>query len=282
MSEEIQFVRLVGNERRVGSTLAGVSRHWQDEQECFLFVCPHDDDVVIGAGLLIQLALKENVPVHILLATDGSMGYCSMEQKDTISEIRRKETFECYESLGVLKENIVWLGFPDCQLHSYQGRREARPGDKAIIENFTGLQNAFTYYLRKIRPTQCFVPTSADLHPDHKIVHEELLISLYHSIGEIWPELGKPLARAPYLHEMAIYCGFPESPQLRISTPQSYFEKKIQAIRCFRSQKQIEASVELVKKAGAQEYIRELQFRLYDPNEYTDRFKEKDTIDFIH
>ncbi|NLE28471.1 MAG: hypothetical protein GX629_02230, partial [Phycisphaerae bacterium] len=76
MKEEFEFIRLVGNERRVGPTLASVSRHWQGEKECFAFFSPHDDDVVLGGGLMMQLAKRENVPVHIVIVTDGSMGYC--------------------------------------------------------------------------------------------------------------------------------------------------------------------------------------------------------------
>jgi LmbE family N-acetylglucosaminyl deacetylase len=89
MKEEIEFVRLVGNERRVGPTLSSVSRHWQGENECFVFVSPHDDDVALGGALLIQLMKHENVPVHILIVTDGSMGYCNEEERNTIVEIRR-------------------------------------------------------------------------------------------------------------------------------------------------------------------------------------------------
>ncbi|MHC4496082.1 MAG: PIG-L family deacetylase, partial [Planctomycetota bacterium] len=120
MQEEFEFVRLVGNERRAGSKLADVSRHWQDAEERFLMISPHDDDAVLGAGLLIQLAKRENVPVHIMIVTDGSMGYCSIGEKDSIAQIRRNETFECYQSLGVPKENIVWLGFADCQLSNHR------------------------------------------------------------------------------------------------------------------------------------------------------------------
>jgi len=125
MNNDIEFVRLIGTERRVGPTLESVSRHWQGEKERFLFVSPHDDDAVLGGGLLMQLALREKVPVHILIVTDGSMGYCSFEEMTTISYIRRKEAFECYQSLGIPKENIVWTGFGDCQLSWYRGRRNA-------------------------------------------------------------------------------------------------------------------------------------------------------------
>ena len=54
MKKGFEFVRLVGNERRVADTLAGVSRHWQDDKERFLFISPHDEDVVLGGGLLIR------------------------------------------------------------------------------------------------------------------------------------------------------------------------------------------------------------------------------------
>jgi len=107
MQEEFEFVRLVGNERRIGSQLASVSRHWQGDEERFLMISPHDDDAVLGAGLLIQVAKRENVPVHILIVTDGSMGYCSLEEKETIADIRRNESYRCYQSLGVPRQNIV-------------------------------------------------------------------------------------------------------------------------------------------------------------------------------
>jgi LmbE family N-acetylglucosaminyl deacetylase len=203
-----------------------------------------------------------------------------MEEKDTISEIRRNETFECYQSLGIPPENIIWLGFPDCQLRMYQGRRPAKPGDKAVIEGFIGLQNAFTYWLRKINPTQCFVPTSTDLHPDHRIVHEELLISLYHATGNIWPELGTPIAKTPYIHEMGVYCDFPAPPQLQIKTPVSYLDKKVNGIAAFKSQRQITAVMEIIKNAGPVEYLRALDFKLYSPRQYSILFEEKASVNF--
>jgi LmbE family N-acetylglucosaminyl deacetylase len=273
MSEDFTIVRLVGNERRVASTLSGVSKHWQGEKESFLFISPHDDDVVIGSGLLIQLARKENVPVHILIVTDGSMGYCSADEKDHIAEIRRKETFECYKSLGVPAENIIWLGYPDCRLNYFRGRRPAQKGDITAIEGFVGMQNSFTHHLRKIKPTQCFLPTSNDLHPDHKFVHEELLISLYHAAGTIWPELGEPIEKIPAVHEIACYCNFPTPPHLQINTSQTLLQKKLDAIGAFRSQRQIEAEIEIIREAGPIEYIRDFGFHLYNPEVYREMFK---------
>jgi len=279
--EEFEFVRLVGNERRVGPTLATVSRHWQGDKECFLMISPHDDDAVLGAGLLIQLSNRENVPVHILIVTDGSMGYCSAKEKDTIAEIRRNESFECYQSLGVPKENIIWLGFPDCRLSNYRGRSPALPNDPVAINGFVGLQNSFTYYLRKINPTQCFLPTNNDLHPDHRIIHEEFLISLFHAAGNIWPELGKPLDKVPYVHTYAVYCDFAVPPTLRMRTPLVYLENKLKAIAAFRSQRQISSLIENVRHCGPEEYIRAIDFKLYHPASYRNMFEEKKTLGMI-
>ena len=278
MQQKFEFVRLVGNERRVGSTLAAVSRHWQGKRERFLIVSPHDDDAALGAGLLIQLSKRENVPVHILIVTDGSMGYCSAKEKDAISEIRRNESLECYRSLGVPMKNIIWLGFPDCRINQFRGRSPAETNRHLAINGFTGLQNSFTYHLRKIKPTQSFLPTSNDLHPDPRIIYEEFLISLFHAAGNIWPELGKPLSKVPYVHTFAVYCDFAEPPTLRMRAPMSYLENKLKAIAAFRSQKQISSLIENVRHCGPEEYIRAIDFKLYHPSDYRNQFEEKKAI----
>ncbi len=276
--DKCQFVRLVGNERRVGPRLADVSRHWQGEKERFLFVSPHDDDAVLGAGLMIQLAKREKVPVHILVATDGSMGYCSPEEKATIAEIRRKETFACYQALHVPKKNIVWTGFPDCRLNSYRGRTPTDSETAPAVAGHIGLQNSLTYWLRQIRPTQCFVPTCNDLHPDHQIVYDEFMISLFHASGDIWPELGEPLEKVPYVSTYAVYCDFVAPPTLQMRTPASYMETKLKAIGAFRSQKQIASLIENARHFGPEEYIRAINFKLYRPTDYRNLFEEREAF----
>ena len=230
--------------------------------------------------MFIQLAVRENIPVHVWVVTDGSMGYCSNEEKGNIAQIRKLEAIDSYTSLGVPREHIIFLNFPDCQLENYKGRHPSA-NDSHSIEGFTGLQNAFTYYLRKIRPTQCFVPTISDLHPDHKVTNEELQISLFHAGGNIWPELGPALEKIPYIHEMAVYCDFPLPPTLRVCTPMEYLEKKLNALAAFKSQKQIDTLIEIVRKSGPQEYIRSIDFNLYQPQAYYDTFEKKHRMPFI-
>ncbi len=280
-TEDFEFVRLVGNERRVGPRLADVSRHWQGDNERFLFVSPHDDDAVLGCGLLIQLAKREKVPVYLLIVTDGSMGYCSPEEKDTITQIRHDESLECYHTLGVPKKNVMWLGYPDCRLNSFRGRTPTDSTDPPAVAGFVGMQNSFTHCLREIRPTQCFVPTCNDLHPDHRFVYDEFMISLFHAGGGIWPELGEPLPRVPYVNTYAVYCDFVAPPTLRMRTPTSYLDTKLQAISAFRSQRQISSLIENMRHCGPEEYIRAIDFKLYHPADYRSLFEQRPSYRFM-
>jgi LmbE family N-acetylglucosaminyl deacetylase len=117
-----------------------------------------------------------------------------------------------------------------------------------------------------------FVPTSADLHPDHQITHNELMICLFHAAGTIWPELGEPLADVPKVYELAIYCDFPQAPQYEIRGDPAAFERKLQSIAAYRSQTQIARLVETIRAAGPVEYVRALNFRFYSPTNYKGLF----------
>ncbi|AQQ70830.1 bacillithiol biosynthesis deacetylase BshB1 [Limihaloglobus sulfuriphilus] len=246
--------------------------NWKS-QERFLFVSPHDDDAVLGGGLMMQAALDAGAEVNLLIVTDGSMGYCSLEEKDTIARIRKAESFESYKKIGLPAENIAWMGIPDCRVNLYRGKIPADESEPGFMSGFTGLQNAFTYYLRKIRPTRIFVPTSADLHPDHKFVHEELLISIFHASESIWPELGSPYPAVDKVYEMGVYCDFPEMPDIQLKADESSLKTKMAAIREFKSQKQISSLIEIVEKNGPFEFFRRVEYELYQPIKYVNFFE---------
>ena len=247
---------------------------WKGDQEVWMFVSPHDDDIVTGAGLTFQVALAEGVEVHAVVTTDGRMGYCRFPQRRTIAQVRQLEAEQSFQILGLPLERLHFLHFPDCNLNPYRGRHFATIGDATEVEGASGLQNAFPHILRQIRPTRVFLPTSTDLHPDHRIVHEEMLISLFHAQGSIWPELGRPIDDVPAVYEYATYCDFPAPPQLRIAAPQSMLQTKLDAIRAYQSQEQIDLLIEVQRNAGPVEYIREVQFNIYSPKQYEGLFLE--------
>lgn len=275
MQENFLFHRLDQGQRTSETSLASLLDDWGGDSERWLFVSPHDDDVVIGAGLAIQAAVAEDIEVQVTIVTDGSMGYCSEEQRDSISSIRSEETSASMKTLGLKQEHLHFLGFPDCNLGRAAGRRRAEGGAVPYASHgFEGTQNSFTALIRGIRPSRVFLPTPTDLHPDHRVVHSEMLISLFHAQGEIWPELGKPVEEIPGVYEYATYSDYPEPPQIKIESSGEVFERKLEAIAAYVSQRQIAAVVEGIRQSGPVEYIRQVNFQFYRPSHYENLFKE--------
>jgi LmbE family N-acetylglucosaminyl deacetylase len=245
---------------------------WQADREVWMFLAAHDDDIITGAGMAFQAALAEEIEVHAVITTDGRMGYCVPQQRVTISRVRQAECVKSFEILGLPEERIHFLSFPDCALSAHQGRQLRTEGHPTEIAGASGMQNAYSYILRKIRPTRVILPTIADLHPDHRITNSEMQISLFHAQGQIWPELGEPIEEVPKVYEYATYCDFPEPPQIRIEVPEEMLARKLEGIRAYASQMQIDVLVDAHRRGGAAEYLREVEFTFYNPQQYEQLF----------
>lgn len=267
-----QYARSSRSGVRRYQTLEGITGSEGVANETWLFAAPHDDDVAIGGGLWLKAACEAGVNVHLLAATDGRMGYCSLDEKKTIAQVRQAELIESSQRLGLTNVGkIHMLGFPDCNLSRYLGRRPAEQGEPAYA-GYTGLQNAFVQKLREIRPHRLFLPSPTDYHPDHQFVYNEMQICLFHAAGAIWPELGEP-TRVPAVYEMAIYCDFPQPPNLQLKCDAQQFQAKLDAIASYKSQRQIDLLVQKVKDAGAVEYLREVNFKFYSATAYLHLFE---------
>ena len=247
--------------------------NWQKEKECWLFLAAHDDDIVCGAGLTLLAGLEEGVEVHAVISANGNMGYCREESRHTIAQIRRQEAEKSFDILGVKKENFHFLDFDDCSFYLNAGRRFADENTKSpVIAGATGLQNSYVWALRKIRPTRIFLPTPTDIHPDHQLTTKEMMISIFHAQGNIWPELGEQIEEIPLLYEYSTYSDFATLPTMRIRTNQELLERKLEAIRAYASQEQIELLVKGLEESGAQEYLREVKLDIMTPHKHDKLF----------
>ena len=251
--------------------------------ERWLVLAPHDDDLVIGAGLAILSAVAAGVEVYVAVTSDGRMGYCDPEQRSEISSIRYRETVESLRLCGVPESHLTWLAYPDSSLSRYLGHRFETPDgfpppgvtDPAVIvATATGLQHSYTKLLRDRRPNRLLIPTLTDLHPDHQDTHREMMISVFHAQGDIWPELGEPLESVPRVYEYACYCDFVSPPDLQILATPELFQRKLDAIAEYRSQKQITLIVEGLRATGPVEYLREYPFHYYEPARYRQLFDD--------
>lgn len=257
---------------RHSQELGDIFKNWKGAEEHWLFVAPHDDDIVLGGGLIMQKAAEAGVKLSMLITTNGQMGYCTSEQKSNIADIREAETRESFDFYDGIN-GIEFLGFPDGSLNVYSGARFFEEGDPVNVEGLSGMQPAYTRALRRVRPTRVFVPGGSDYHPDHKFTYQELLISVFHASGNIWPELGEALSEVPHVYEMAIYCDFAGDPDIKIQSDTASLDKKVKSIESYRSQPQIASLIESVRRSGPVEYLRDLTFEFYRPAKYKSLFE---------
>lgn len=247
---------------------------WKAEKERWLFVAPHDDDIVLGAGLTFASAIEAGIETWAAVVTTGNAGYCHLDQRETIAATRAKECKESFQLLGLSLEQLIWLRYPDGSLSHHAGFRLAtRPADPCVIAGTTGIQSSFTWLLRRVAPTRLFIPSITDLHPDHRCVNDEMIISIFHATGGIWPELGPALPALPALYEYATYSDFRTPPTIRVRAGEELFERKLKGISAYKSQQQIEQVVSVQRQAGAKEFLREVRFDLFRPEECDKLFR---------
>lgn len=285
MNSEILFDRCTDTGCRHSSSPEEIWENWRGPDERWMFVSAHDDDIVCGAGLTLLAGLRCGADVTCVVATNGMMGYCRPEHSQNIAAIRRDEMTQSFAKIGVTVDKLFRLGFSDGDVIRFLGRRfatseEQRNGDISnragfgnfVIAGATGLQNSFTWVLRQVRPTRVFLPVHTDLHPDHRYVHHEFIISVFHAQGGIWPELGPATSGVPYLYEYPTYSDFAAPPDIRIRTSHSLLEQKLAGIAEYKSQEQIELIVAGIRNGGPQEYVRSMTFDILKPHQHDDRF----------
>ena len=268
----IFFDRRTENGTVSSSNPADVWTDWRGADERWLFVSAHDDDIAAGAGLTLLAGLANGVTSFAAYCSNGRMGYCSPEQRMNIVQIRKEEADRSFEYLGLPKENLIRFDYDDGCLMQESGRRFAESEDRNELFGGVGLQNSLTWMLRKVKPTRLFLPNHRDLHTDHKAVHMDLLVSIFHAWGTIWPELGEPSTEIPKLYEYATYSDFVSPPTMRIRVPDELVHRRLESIAMYKSQTQIGLIVEALRKVGGIEYLLEMEFDLIQHEKYATLF----------
>jgi len=187
-------------------------------QDRVLILAPHPDDEVLGCGGIIQKAVAMQVPVRIVFLTYGDNNQWSflLYRKHLVfvpnavramGLVRHDEAIESDKMLGVTKEQLTFLGYPDFKTldiwYSHWGERPTassmltevkavpysnafRPGAPYKGEEI--LQDLKTI-LREFKPTKIFLSHPADHNPDHKSLYLFTRIALWDLENEIKPEL---------------------------------------------------------------------------------------------
>jgi LmbE family N-acetylglucosaminyl deacetylase len=167
------------------------------KEEKILLFAPHNDDEILGAGGLLQdhIAAGGQVKVVLLTNGDGNTFSARNNKKEprldpqkfiNLGYIRQQETIAAMKALGLAKDEIIFLGYPDrginklwenywqCELpyldpytqSSHSPYINSFRQDTAYCgENLAlDIQNIIAGY----QPDWIIMPHPNDYHPDHR------------------------------------------------------------------------------------------------------------------
>ena len=176
-----------------------------------LVICAHPDDEVFGAGGTIAKYSKEGFNVDVLIFSYGEQSHPWIK-KYVVIETRKKESKEASKVIGI--RNAEFFGLREGKFE--EDARENR------------IQDKIASIIRKKKPVKIFTHSIDDPHPDHKIVHNTVLASMDKSgmkcdvyTFDIWNPIN--------IRKI-------ENPKLYVDISKT-FGKKLEALKCFRSQK---------------------------------------------
>ncbi len=169
------------------------------------FYSPHDDDVALGAGYLVQAVIENGGTPHIIIFCRGDAGYSTPEEKETIVATRKKEAVKAYAALGVKRGHIVFFDIPDFSLMPSVGRKEN--GKKAVFESLIK-------FLREKKISRVVFSSGHYEHWDHTAAFYQGIYTSPQSGDPILADLGKPYPVISYL-AYSVWADFEPHPSRR-------------------------------------------------------------------
>lgn len=133
------------------------------ENEVLAVMSPHDDDAIIGAGYAMLAAQNAGADVYVVIFCKGDAGYSTVNEKESIVQVRREETYNCYEKLGIPRDHILRLDYPDFSALNYCGW--------ILTDKSAGQMQTILKFLRDKKVTRVMIPNHYHEHIDHLAAH---------------------------------------------------------------------------------------------------------------
>ena len=181
-----------------------------------LIISPHPDDAALAASGVIEKCIEKGAKVKIIYATYGSHNTSTMIKKQLIhaptpagaialGKTRYYEAVNAMESLGLKRNDLIFLGFPDFgTLKIWTDHFNNRPYFSGITmhsDTFyktayeTGIPFTATNELALLeniissfKPTKIFFPPTSDLNSDHRATGLFTEAALFNLRNAIHPE----------------------------------------------------------------------------------------------
>jgi LmbE family N-acetylglucosaminyl deacetylase len=118
-----------------------------------LIIAPHTDDAELGCGGTIARCLEEGTNVHVAAFSTADESLPAGFRNGTL----KKEFLQSMHMLGVPEENAYVYGHPVRKLSEHR---------QEVLDALIRLRSA-------IDPDMVLIPSGADLHQDHQVLHDE-------------------------------------------------------------------------------------------------------------
>jgi LmbE family N-acetylglucosaminyl deacetylase len=183
-----------------------------------LVLAPHPDDEVIATGGIIQQALKQELPIHVVFYTYGDNNEWAFtvyrshpvlipKAMQGMGMIRHGEAIRADAMLGLPATNLTFLGYPDFgTLIIWNAHWGDQPPFRSMLTRVTAVPytNAFRCgapykgeeiladlksVIRDFKPTKIFVSHPGDHNPDHRSLYLFTRVALWDIEKELRPEI---------------------------------------------------------------------------------------------
>jgi LmbE family N-acetylglucosaminyl deacetylase len=139
--------------------------------QSILIVAPHSDDETLGCGGAIALLRQLDVPVQVLIVSDGTKSHPNSltHPSQVLQKLREQESLAALNILGVAAEAVTFWGLPD-------GAVDVSLQSKQVIL-------LAKQYLKDLQPSIMFLPWRKDPHRDHRASWQLLTTASQNSVN---------------------------------------------------------------------------------------------------
>lgn len=196
-------------------------------EDRLLILAPHPDDETICCGGIIQQAVAQHLPVHVVFFTYGDNNEWSFllyrhhpivvpGSVRRMGLVRHDEALAAAKVLGLAPEQLTFLGYPDFSTLSIWNEHWGdRPPLRSMLTRVTAVpyKNALrvgapykgeevlrdlTTVLREFHPTKVFVSHPGDYMPDHRALYLFTRVALWDLQREMAPVVYPYLVHFPH------------------------------------------------------------------------------------
>jgi LmbE family N-acetylglucosaminyl deacetylase len=182
-----------------------------------LVVAPHPDDEVLGCGATIYKKVKEGNEVYVAILTNASKSDPIKYTIEKVQNVRNEARLSC-QILGV--KDVFFEDFPAPALDQYPAYKMSESISKIIKQT-----QADTLYL----------PFRGDIHNDHKAIFDAAMVASRpvgdYSVKTIFAY--ETLSETEWAYPFA---GESFVPNVYEKVSIEAFEKKLEAMKCYKSQ----------------------------------------------